>query len=34
MRRTADGSVTLAVTAKALPPPARMAAATASASSV
>ena len=34
MRRTADGSVTLAVTAKALPPPARIAAATASASSV
>src|ERR1700759_3458352 len=34
MRRTADGSVMLAVTAKALPPDARIAAATASASSV
>src|SRR5690242_21056364 len=33
MRRTADGSVMFAVTPKALPPPARMAAATASASS-
>src|ERR1700759_4585035 len=34
MRRTADGSVMLAVTATALPPDARIAAATASASSV